>query len=264
MNGQELIASGLLEVYVLGEGTVEERALVERLRISEPTVRAEIEQIELVLEKHAKANAVEPSMDRKLSVLNAIIPEKGKVLPLDNRQAPRGMNWLAAAAIGGLVLSGAGNFMLYDELRSVRGRLSSLEDDRAVLAQQLQVQQTSMKEAQDQLAVVFDPAKHLVPLVGQVVDPNAAARIFMDPNTNEVYLDVISLPAAPAGKQYQLWAQVDGKMVDAGMLELADNGTRLQRMKTNPNATAFGVTLEKEGGSAEPTLSALYLFGAVG
>lgn len=264
MNGQELIASGLLEVYVLGEGTAEERALVERLRISEPAVRAEIEQLELALEKHAMALAVEPAKERKQAVLNATMPERGKLIPLENRQAPRGMNWLAAAAIGGLILSGAGNFMLYDELRSVRGRLSSLEDDRAVLAQQLQVQQTSMKEAQEQLAVVFDPSKHLVPLAGQQADPDAAARIFMDPKTNEVYLDVISLPAAPAGKQYQLWAQVDGKMVDAGMLDLADNGPRLQRMKPSPNATAFGVTLEKEGGSAEPTLSALYLFGAVG
>ncbi|MGV9014048.1 MAG: anti-sigma factor [Flavobacteriales bacterium] len=265
MSAQEIIASGLLEAYVLGDGSLGERALVEQARATEPTVRAELDSLEEMLEKHARAHAVTPSADRKLSVLDAIGPDKGKVIPLASvTKAPPRMNWLAAAAIGGLLLSGAGNYMLYDELNTVRNRLSGLESDRAVMAQELQVQQASMQESQDQLAVVFDPAKHLIPLAGQVLDPEAAARIFMDTKTSEVYIDVVSLPTPPPGKQYQLWAQVDGKMVDAGLLDIADNGLRLQRMKTMPNAKAFGVTLEKEGGSQEPTLSALYLFGPVG
>lgn len=265
MTSQELIASGLLEAYVLGDGTSEERAMVEQARATDPDVRKELDSFEELLEKHARAHAVQPTSSRRQSVLDAIGPEKGKVLPITSAtQSSSRMNWLAAAAIGGLLLSGAGNFMLYDELRTVRTRLSSLEDDRAVLAQQLQVQQTSLKEAQGQMAVVFDPAKRIVPLAGQVLDPKAAARIFLDPQTSEVYIDVVSLPTPPPGQQYQLWAQVDGKMVDAGMLDLADNGPQLQRMKALPNATAFGVTLEKMGGSAEPTLTALYLFGPVG
>lgn len=265
MTAEEIIASGLLEAYVLGDGSPGERSLVEQARATEPAVRAELDSLEEMLEKHAGTQAVTPSADRKRAVLDAIGPEKGKIIPMSSgaKAAPR-MNWLAAAAIGGLLLSGAANYKLYDELNTVRDRLSGLESDRAILAQELQVQQASMQEAQDQLAVVFDPTKQLIPLAGQVLDPKAAARIFMDTQTSEVYIDVVSLPTPPPGKQYQLWAQVDGKMVDAGLLDIADNGLKLQRMKTMPNAKAFGVTLEKEGGSAEPTLSALYLFGPVG
>lgn len=264
MNGQELIASGLLEAYVLGEGTPEERALVERMRASDPMVQAEVEQIEIALEQHAMANAVAPSTGRKQKVLDLIGSEKGKVLPIHKPKETRPMNWLAAAAILALLCSGAANFMMYNKLNQVNDRLADLENERAVLAQRMEVQQVSMQKAQDQLAIVFDPNKHIIPLAGQVLEPKAAARVFMDPATHDVYIDVLSLPKAPAGKQYQLWAQVDGQMVDAGMLALADNGEHLQQMKSMPNATAFGVTLEPAGGSATPTLSALYLFGQVG
>ena len=71
----------------------------------------------------------------------------------------------------------------------------------------------------------------------------------------------MSLPPAPPGKQYQFWADVDGRMVDAGMLTGDTAG--IHRMKDMADATAFGVTLENEGGSPTPTLTALYLLGAM-
>lgn len=267
MNTREWIASGLLEAYVLGEGSAEERARVERMAATDPEIRAELEAIETALEAHAVATAVEPPPAMKAALMRAVQGKgngKGKVVPMAAGQAgPASRTWLAAAAMVALLASGAGNFLLYSRLGEVNERLAILENERAVLAQQMQVQQTALEQSRQQLAVVFDPGKHMVPLAGQVLDPKAAARVYMDPATNEIYLDVLSLPAAPAGKQYQLWAQVDGKMVDAGMLGMDAGVESLQRMKTIANATAFGVTLEPEGGSAEPTLSALYLFGPV-
>ncbi len=265
MNAAELIASGLLEAHVLGEGSSEERALVERMAASDHSVKTELDAIELALKQYAFATAVEPPVRVRASILSAIGAEGSKVIPMTAPKAGVGSRtWMVAAAVIALLCSGAANFLLYNRLHQVNDRLADLENERAVMADQMQVQQTSMKQTQDQLAVVFDPNKHIVPLAGQVIEPKAAARIFMDPATSEVYIDVLSLPKPPTGKQYQLWAQVDGKMVDAGMLDVADNGEQLQRMKTMPNATAFGVTLENAGGSQVPTLTELYLFGQVG
>ena len=61
-------------------------------------------------------------------------------------------------------------------------------------------------------------------------------------------------------KQYQLWEIVNGKTVDAGML---DNCTGLCKLKNIPSAQAFAITLENKGGSPTPTMSALYVMGAV-
>jgi anti-sigma-K factor RskA len=73
-------------------------------------------------------------------------------------------------------------------------------------------------------------------------------------NTGEVYIDPSNLPEAPAGKQYQLWAIVDGKPVDGGMIITTkkDNKYRIQKMKTFGKAEAFAVTLETEGGNPTP------------
>ncbi len=264
MNPQELIASGLLEAYVLGEGTSAERAQVERSAAMDSTVKAELEHIELALEKHARSTAVAPPVGVRAGVLAAVKEAGTPVIPI-TRQVNRGpWRWVAAAAMVALLVSAAVNFTMYSELHTVKQRLVVLETEGAVMAEQLQVQQTSLSTAEKQLAVVFDPSMRIVPLAAQAIDPTAAARVFMDPTTNEVYLDVLSLPAPPAGKQYQLWAQVNGELLDAGLLALAEKGERLQQMKAMPNATAFGITLEKEGGNATPTLTALYLFGPVG
>ena len=60
MNKEELIASGLLELYVLGDTGTEENQFIENLLLSDPEVRQQLNEIELSLEKLAFANAVEP------------------------------------------------------------------------------------------------------------------------------------------------------------------------------------------------------------
>jgi len=60
MNKEELIASGLLELYVLGETGPEENQLIENLIVTHPDVRRELNDIELAFETLALANAIEP------------------------------------------------------------------------------------------------------------------------------------------------------------------------------------------------------------
>ena len=60
--------------------------------------------------------------------------------------------------------------------------------------------------------------------------------------------------ALPSDKQYQLWAIVDGKPVDGGMILTSKRGDkyRIQKMKTFGKAEAFAVTLEDEKGNPTP------------
>lgn len=60
MNKEELIASGLLELYVLGETEPQEDQLIENLVLVYPELRRELNEIELSLESLALANAVTP------------------------------------------------------------------------------------------------------------------------------------------------------------------------------------------------------------
>ena len=44
------------------------------------------------------------------------------------------------------------------------------------------------------------------------------ATVYWDTRTKEVYLIPANMEKVPEGKQYQLWAIVDGKPVDAGIM----------------------------------------------
>lgn len=263
MNAQELIASGLLEAYVLGEGTPQERALVERMAAGEAAVRAELDAIERTLVAHAFANAVQPPAAVRAAVLEAVKADGPPVRRLAPAAATpaRTFNWLAAAAITGLLLSGAGNFFLYNKVSDMQQRLANIDAERTVLAQELRVQRTMMTQRDNELAVMMDPAMHMVELKGMNSTPGARARIYWDPVRRMVQMGPASLPPPPKGMQYQLWAMVEGKPVDAGVMPLEADSAYLHRMKDIGPAEAFAVTLEKEGGMPSPDLSALVLMG---
>jgi len=59
-NWKDLISSGLLELYVLGETNAEEDQLISALALENSEVRAEIDLISLALEQYALAEAIAP------------------------------------------------------------------------------------------------------------------------------------------------------------------------------------------------------------
>ncbi|OYW78343.1 MAG: hypothetical protein B7Z27_07670 [Sphingobacteriia bacterium 32-37-4] len=79
--------------------------------------------------------------------------------------------------------------------------------------------------------------------------------------SKDVYILPNKLPLPANGKQYQLWAIVEGKPVNAGVIS---DCAGLCKMKNIPSASMFAITLEKLGGSETPTLSEMYVAGKVG
>ncbi len=265
MTADELIRSGLLEAYVLGQCTPQEASLVEHMRTSDQVVRAELDAIELALEQQALQQAVEPAPSLKANIMSRIAKEpvvkETPVIPITRDSKP--FNWLAAASVVALLVSAGTNYMQYRELREVRGELADLQQENSVFAQELQVQRTSLLRSREQLAVVMDPRAAVVVLNGMGLAEGRKARIYWDKAAGAVHFDPLAMPPPPEGMQYQLWAQVKGEMVDAGMVSLEPDTTGLQRMKDMSNAEAFAVSIERVGGSASPNLAAVVLIGPV-
>jgi anti-sigma-K factor RskA len=70
-----------------------------------------------------------------------------------------------------------------------------------------------------------------------------------------------NLPQPAPGKQYQLWALIDGQPHDLGVCDFEIKKRLLVQMKGVHNAQAFAITLEPTGGSPGPTLEAMYAHG---
>jgi hypothetical protein len=135
-------------------------------------------------------------------------------------------------------------------------KVESMEADMVAMKSQAEYNQS--------LAALFrSPSYKHIHLAGLPKSPESAVSAFWNQQTNEVLIDVQNLPAAPEGKQYQLWSIVDGKPVDIGMLDNAFAGKVLKMKNTKPGSVAFAITLEKEGGNPTPTMEEMYVMGKV-
>ena len=262
MEKQEIISSGLLELYVLGAASFEESAKIEQLRNLHPDINEEIINIEKALEAYAFANAVSPSTSVKNQLFSSLnftnqsgntnesIPT-AKVISMSPLR-----NIAAAAAVLLLIGSSVLNFFYYNKFKDVNNKYAESQQQIASLNQHL-------IEVDKDMSIVQSKYSEPVSLKGQEAAPDAGAKIFWMKNTGEVYVDPTNMPIAPAGKQYQLWAFVDGKPVDAGMITSKDGKKyKIQKMKTFGKAQAFAITLETEGGNPQPKGS-VYVLGKI-
>lgn len=287
MNIQEYISSGIVESYVLGLAEPAERAEFERLCLEFPELAEARTSFELELEEQAFADAVPPPaflQDKIFGSLN-INPEKPSPLSVVGKQvietpeeiaAPKipgavapWMNrfrYLAAACLILLVASTALNFYFFRQYQSYSTLYKDLLSSRDQLASANNVMQTRMQAYENTLNVIRDRDMLVVPMPGSNVptSPNKSslATVYWNQRTRDVYLLVNNMPVPASDKQYQLWALVDGKPVDAGVFDASDP-TAFIRLKNIPNAQGFAITLEKKGGAVSPTMEQMYVLGNV-
>jgi len=87
----------------------------------------------------------------------------------------------------------------------------------------------------------------------------ASATVYHSASQGRAAIVTEDLPAPPAGKVYELWLQVAGAMVPAGLMPAAGDQERLLDGDAS-RATAAGITVEPAGGSRRPTSAPIALF----
>lgn len=265
MNIKEIITSGLLESYVLGTTTAGETALVQELCAKHPELLNEIESIEasLLVFSEQLAPPLDPSLKNKIGSQLRFNEESSpgtKTIALNSRLLSFYKFGMAASLLL-FVSSFVYTIMLHRKVDRLNGELAEATAAKSYMAQEMQIQQASMTITREQLQIASDPKVKKVSLNGMNSMSAMAAAILWNTETKEVYFDGQTLPL-PGDKQYQLWAIVNGKPVDAGMIG-PDSANVFQKMKTITQAQAFAVTIEKKGGSAAPSLETMCLLGNV-
>ena len=276
-----IISSGDLELYVLGMLSSEDAYKIEQLAKLFPVIQAELDAIEDALLNAANEIGEAPSPAVKdqlfsrlksLPVSNNTTTSVPEVTPVSNEHAtakvvpmyqPRRSNsgLIAAAVIGLLLAIGAlaytfiNNNQQRTQMAAMQQKADSLQNFAAAQQQQVERYAKDMRFYQDTGYKMIN----LLPIPGRPKD--ILAQVFWDKQTKKVYAANVSLPKAPAGKQYQLWAIVNGKPVSAGMLN--EQTDIVEPMSIFNQAEAFAITLEKEGGVPTPTMSEMYVMGKV-
>lgn len=253
MDIQTLIQSGLLEQYVLGHCSAEDRALVERMAAAHPEVRAEISSIEQALERFAFLQAVQPPLGLKDKILAQI--EQEEVKRPQKTPSYRSSLRLLGIAVFALL---AGLFYLFLQQKNLKTAQKHMEHVSDSLRTELITLDERVQKAEPVAALICDPETRRV-----VVSNGKGLQtiVYFNPRTGTVAYDPQSLPQMPEGKYCQFWAIVEGQPVSLGMVSSAGNICETMQKVANPQAFAFSEEDKPEG---NPTPTVVLAVGPAG
>jgi len=257
------IESGIIESYVLGLASPEETAELESLRTRYPELDAAIRAFEQKVELQGFRDGVRPPVHIRENLLETLQPEFAKEEPIIKSITGNihpGWRIAAAASVILFLASAVWAGLMYNRYNKLSQDYNKLQLSFKELEDQTREEREKFNTLYAEVQIMQDSSVLQIRMKGVPGRENSLATVFWNRSTAEVYLLSNNLPQPAAGKQYQLWAIVDGKPVDAGVI---GDCVTLCKLKNIPAAQAFAITLEKRGGSPTPTLSEMYVIGNI-
>lgn len=261
MNVKEYISSGIIESYVLGLASEAERQEFETACQQYPDVLQARVQFEQALEKQLVEDATTPAAAVKKNIEDAI--KNSELADAQTFSKPhiapvrRLGIWqlLAAASVAALI-----GMVIWTV--SVNKKYQTAQQAATDLQRQLDASTAKVNELQETSQILQTSGLKAATLSGTPNAPGSFANVYWDTTTKNTYLLINNMPKPASDKQYQLWALLDGKPTDLGVINQSIWQKKLLiKMKNAQNAQAFAITLEPAGGSASPTMTAMYVQG---
>ncbi len=228
--------------YALGALAPEERSAFEAHLAGCVACRAEVRSFVEVA--GLLAHGV-PAAEPPPALRDRVMAEAKRVRPIvAGRRSPAG-GWLAAAAAV-IVAVGAGvhAWRLSSRVSTLEARVAQADAEAAVAASVIRG--------------LTGPEVHVVSLAATGREPTA--RVFWNHTTRRFIVFAFDLPAAHAGRTYQLWAIVKGKgPMSMGVFNTDSLGRAALVLPVDSQIAALGfidncgLTEEPAGGSPQPT-----------
>lgn len=232
----------LLEKYLLGTTSTEETLQVERYIAMYPEVRETYDELQENLETFAKMHAIKAPEGLKDRILNRIKAE--------NSSRRRFMRYAIAASFIAFIFAGASYFFwnqnqnLVEENTMVSNRIKDLEQD----------MKERLEDVRNQFIVLNNPQTKKYTVMGNKKARDLKAVAYINPVKKLSYINVSKLPNLPEDQCYQMWAEVNGEMVNLGIITEADNTEKLLALPYAENAISY-ITIEPKGGNETPTVA---------
>jgi anti-sigma-K factor RskA len=250
MNIDAYISSGIIEQYVMGLCSNEEVNELEQLRKQYPALDKAVTAFEVAFEKEVMQNATMPSIETDNKILAQL---KSLQTPVVSISKNKSTNWLKAVAAAAVLLLGVSsvyNFTLYSKTKQQEAELTAKNN----IPQSLPL---------ENFYVLKNPGITPVAMNGVGVHAICRCTMFWDKKMGKAYIMIHHLVKSGDKKDYQLWAMVDGKPVNVGMINDDIRDRFIELSNVPQGATAFSVTLENAGGAKTPTVDETYLEGKI-
>lgn len=233
--------SDLLERYLLGSTTMQENFQVERYIAMYPEVRDTYNELQDNLEAFAKMHAIKAPEGLKAKILHRIKAQ--------DTVRTRFRRFAIAASFIAFMFASASYFFwkqnknLKAENTIVNNRIMNLEAD----------MKERLEDVRNQFIVLNNPQTRKYMVNGNQKAKELKAVAYINPVKKLSYINVRNLPNLPENQCYQMWAEVNGKMVNLGIIDKADDKDMLRALPYAEDAVGY-ITIEPKGGNITPTV----------
>jgi len=231
----------LLEKYLLGATTDLETLQVERYIAMYPEVRKTYNELQENLEEFAKSYAVKAPEGLKEQILSRVKAQ--------NSTRRKFMSYAVAASVVALLFASASYFFYNQNL--------NLQEENSMVTNQIKLLEADMKErledVRNQFIVLNNPDTKQYKLKGNKKAKDLKAVAYVNPVKKLSYINVQNLPHLEEGQYLQMWAEVNGKMLNLGILKDAGSKDNLLAIPYSEDAVGY-ITIENEGGNETPTV----------
>lgn len=260
----EIINSGVLELYVAGSLSDEEGRKIHQLVKANPELQEEVMQIERAFMQASSSHVVKkPQVNTVYQVLNQIETEKkaegqegGQVIDFLKKQEKNDLRWLQIAAAIALILSFAVNLFLYFRVEGLNKDIVALNKDLSTSQQSLQKVLTKNQEQTDFIAVLNETTSQRVPLAkteSEFLQEPFKVSVMYDPESRQIALSQWQLQELKDDEVYQLWAIYEDEVVSLGVLPADSNKIVFKDLEKDLIPTAFAISFEPNGENPTPT-----------
>ena len=235
------LESDLLEKYLIGETSLEEKHQVERYIAMYPEIREAYRELEDNLETFARLYARKAPEGLKHRI----------TLSIRNQQAGRKrfMRYAVAASIATLFFAASSVFFWNQN--------QHLQQENAMVTDQIRVLEADMKEqledVRNQFIVLNNPGTRKYMVNGNKKAKELKAIAYVNPIKKLSYINVRNLPQLPEDQCYQMWAEVNGSMVNLGILRNIEDKDKLMALPYGEKALGY-ITIEPKGGNNTPSV----------
>ena len=251
MDKTYILENGLLELYVLGELNAIDQEQVEAAIIKHPELKLELDTIEASFENIAQENAIEAPADVKSNLLSQVTSPSVKSISSSPTSAKRSYFSIAASIAALLFL---GSIYMFTQLSKTRQQLEMVEQENKKLNRNIDNLNNYLAETNKWYVVINDPDVQKYVLTGNALMPEATVISYVNDQKKSVVINTKYLPKLDDEHDYQMWADVEGEMINMGIIE---KNKDMLAMNYIDNAESLNITIEPAGGNDHPTVSQL-------
>lgn len=235
--------SDLLQKYLVGETSHEESKEVEHFIFKYPEASKAYEKLQDNLEIIAKAGAIDVPSNILSDILESL-DEKNetKVIQLVHH---RKTSWYSIAASAAAVLFAATSFMLYQKNQNLNNENNVVIEEIFDLRSDIDKNNSKLDELSRELMKLNNPDARKYVINGNERAKNLKTVAYINPVEKTSMIDVITLPQLPKEQHYQIWAELQDRMVNLGILDESDR--RLKQIPYMEDALALSIKIGTKG-----------------